>query len=180
LKVYDLESKLLKPEAAAETFSININEVRGHLFNLSARGTSGSQGNVLQNVGCMNTYLKRYLYLNMLNLVEDDAVEAAKPVDATAGRVSNSRDYHAQRQQRSQKPASAAGGQAGDQVPASNPKVEDYISKAASIHSPNEMNRFIASLKDEKLAPAEKHAIWHPITETAKLQGWQLVDCAYV
>jgi hypothetical protein len=42
------------------------------------------------------------------------------------------------------------------------------------------MNGFIAGLKGEKLAPAEKLAIWNPIAETAKLQGWQFVNGSYV
>ncbi|MDR1031980.1 MAG: ERF family protein [Holosporales bacterium] len=157
LKVFDLES-----ENEVEAFSININEVRAHLFNLSAKG------NALQNIGCMNTYLKRYLYLNMLNLVEGDEVDTA------AERVSVSRDRNT-KQIRLEKPVKT-----GDKVFANNPKVESYISKAESIHSPDEMNSFIDSLKDEKLASTEKRAIWNPIAETAKLQGWQLVNGAYV
>jgi hypothetical protein len=157
LKIFDLES-----ENEVETFSININEVRAHLFNLSAKG------NVLQNIGCMNTYLKRYLYLNMLNLVEDDEV------DATVERASSSKDRNT-KQTHSEKPVKT-----GDKVFANNLKVESYISKAESIHSPDEMNSFIANLKDERLASTEKRAIWSPITETAKMQGWQLVNGAYV
>jgi hypothetical protein len=149
LKVFNLES-----EIGVETFSININEVRSHLFSLSAKG------NVLQNVDCMNTYLKRYLYLNMLNLVEDDEV------DATAGKAAVSKDRNT-KQTRLEKSVNRTA-EAG----ATNPKLESYISKAESIHSPDEMNSFIASLKNEQLAPEEKHAIWNPITETAKLQGW--------
>jgi hypothetical protein len=116
----------------------------------------------------MNTYLKRYLYLNMLNLVEDDEV------DATVERTSSSKDRNA-KQIRLEKPVKT-----GDKVLANNPKIESYISKAESIHSPDEMNSFIDSLKDEKLASTEKLAIWTPIAETAKLQGWQLVNGAYV
>jgi hypothetical protein len=143
-------------------FSININEVRAHLFNLSAKG------NILKNIGCMNTYLKRYLYLNMLNLVEDDEI------DATAERASSSKDRNT-KQIVLEKPVKT-----GDKVLSNNPKVESYISKAESIHNPNEMNSFIANLKDEKLASTEKLAIWNPIAETAKLQGWQLVNGAYM
>jgi hypothetical protein len=184
LKVYDLEATDSSGKDEVEAFSININEVRAHLFNLSAKG------NVLQNIGCMNTYLKRYLYLNMLNLVEDEEV------DATAERASSSRDRNT-KQTCLEKPvktgyvnttASSDNGsrcyvsqqKASDASVADNPKVESYISKAESIHSPAEMNNFIANLKDERLASIEKRAIWNPIAETAKLQGWQLVNGAYV
>jgi hypothetical protein len=122
----------------------------------------------------MNTYLKRYLYQNVLNLFEKDEVDATvgkdrakKPVKAgyadTTG--NGSRFYVSQK-----KVADVS----------VNPRLSSYISKAEAIHSPAEMNSFIASLKDEKLAPEEKHAIWNPITETAKLQGWQFVNGAYV
>jgi hypothetical protein len=157
LKVYNLESDTADSSGEVETFSINLSdEARTSLF---------TKGNPLQSVGCMSTYLKRYLYMNMLNLVEDDEV------DATAGKASGLRDRNA-KQTSLEKPAKALDSDtsARSKVPG-NPKVESYISKAESIHSPEEMNSFIAGLKDEKLAPAEKQAIWNPFTETAKLQG---------
>ena len=123
---------------------------------------------ILQSVGCMSTYLKRYLYMNAFDIVENDMVEATIGKGHSYKRSANvqgngTRFYVS-----------------GNKVAANNPKVESYISKAESIHNPEEMNSFIAGLKDERLAPAEKHAIWNPIAETAKLQGWQLVNGSYV
>jgi hypothetical protein len=40
--------------------------------------------------------------------------------------------------------------------------------------------KMLYGLSQEKLASTEKHAICNSIAETAKLQGWQLVNGAYV
>lgn len=49
-----------------------------------AEARVGGSANPIQQLGAMNTYLKRYLYLNALELAESDVVDASSGVDAPA------------------------------------------------------------------------------------------------
>jgi hypothetical protein len=69
-------------EGVAVMLIVNLDDPNDYIGLESPMGSAALKGcHEVQNVGAVQTYLRRYLWVNALEVVEHDALDASKPLD---------------------------------------------------------------------------------------------------